>query len=134
MTKQRWICSSILGLALALTPPAVVADAVAFKEVKLYSRSSPNSKPTKREGVLNLDKVGKVLVFVAENRVLLTIPYPWVKNLNYEPKNDHLLTIQYQDDKDQGQFAQFELGGGNRDQILASIEADTAVKVSRVSN
>ena len=134
MTKQCWICSIVLSLVFALAPPAVVADALAFKEVKLYSRSSPNSKPSKREGFLNLDKVGKALVFVAENRVLLTIPFPWVKNLNYEPKNDHLLTVQYQDDKDQGQFAQFELGGGNRDQILASIEADTAVKVSRVSN
>ena len=71
---------------------------------------------------------------LAENRVFLTIPYPWVKNVNYEPKNDLLLTVQYQDDRDQGQFAQFELGGGNRDQILASIEADTAVKVSRVSD
>jgi hypothetical protein len=60
-----------------------------LKEVKLYSRSSPNSKPSKREGFLNLDKVGEARVFVAENRVLLTIPYPWVKNLNYEPKNTY---------------------------------------------
>jgi len=134
MTKQSWIGSIILSLAFVAAPPAVVADAVAFKEVKLYSRSSPNSKPSKREGFLNLDKVGKALVFVADNRVLLTIPYPWVKNLNYDPKNDHLLTVQYHDDKDQGQFAQFELSGGNRDQILASIEADTTVKVTRVSN
>ena len=134
MAKRHWICSTIFSLVVGLIPAGVPADAVVFKEVKLYSRTSPDSKPHKREGLLNLDKVGKAIVFVAENRVLLTIPYPWVKNLNYEPKNDHLLTVQYKDDREQGQFAQFELAGGNRDQILASIEADTAVKVSRLSN
>jgi hypothetical protein len=133
MAKAPWIYSMILCLAVGLVPPNVLA-AVAFKDVKLYSRSSPDSKPSKRDGYLNLDKLGKAIVFVADNRVLLTIPYPWVKNLNYEPKNDHILTVQYSDDKDQGQFAQFELSGGNRDQILASLEADTGVKVSRVSN
>ena len=133
MTKALWICSTVLCLLVGLAPVALLGQAVVFKEVKLYSRDSPDAKPNKTEGYLNLDKVGKAVVFVSENRVLLTIPYPWVKNLLYDEKNDHLLTIQYRDSNDQGQFAQVELDGGNRDQILASIEADTAVSVSRVS-
>jgi hypothetical protein len=53
--------------------------------------------------------------------------------MTYERKNDNLLTIQYKR-RNEGQFAQFQLGGGNRDQILASLEADSGVKVTRVSN
>jgi hypothetical protein len=134
MIRQGWTYTIIVCLAFGFVHLTALADAVAFRDVKLLSRTSPNSKPQKREGYLNLDKTGKALVFVNDNRVLLTIPYSWIKNLNYEPKNDHLLTVQYQDDRSQGQFAQFELGGGNRDQILASLEADSGTKVSRVAD
>ena len=97
----------------------------------------PPPSQRKKDGYLNLDKEGKAFVFVRENQVLLTIPYSSVRNLNYESKKDHLLTVQYKDAQDQGQFGQFgqfELGGGNRDQILASIEADTGVRVNRIGN
>jgi hypothetical protein len=123
---------SLFFIALSFLSEQAFSQAVVFKDVKMYNRASMESKPTKRDVYLNLDRTGKALVAVADNRVLLTIPYAWISNITYEHKNDHLLTIQYKGSQDGGLFAQFELNGGNRDQILAAIEADTGVKVSRV--
>jgi hypothetical protein len=134
MIKQTWVLRVIIFLALAVLRVEVFANVLAFEHVKLYSRSSPNSKPSKREGVLNLDRTAKSVIFVAEDRVLLTIPYDWIKSISYDRKNDHLVTIQYKDNRDQGQFAQLELNGDNRDQILAAIEAETGINISRVSS
>jgi hypothetical protein len=132
VTRLIWMYAMSLCLATGLLHQGVLADAVAFKDVKILSRNSPNSKPQKRDGYLNLDKTGNAIVFVRENRVLVTVPYSWIKDLSYERKHDHLFTVQYHDHRGQGQFVQFELGGDNRDQILASVEADSGVKVSRI--
>jgi hypothetical protein len=133
--KAMWkhLCAMFF-LAFTFLSGQVFSQAVVFKDVKMYNRTSMESKPTKRDVYLNLDRTGKALVAVADNRVQLTIPYAWVSSITYEHKNDHLLTIQYKGSQDSGLFAQFELNGGNRDQILAAIEADTGVKVSRVGS
>jgi hypothetical protein len=131
--KAMWkhLCA-MFALVFTFLNGQAFSQAVVFKDVKMYNRTSMESKPTKRDVYLNLDRTGKALVAVADNRVQLTIPYPWVSSMTYERKNDHLLTIQYKGSQDGGLFAQFELNGGNRDQILAAIEADTGVKLSRV--
>ena len=121
-------------LAFTFLSGQAFSQAAVFKDVKMYSRTSMESKPSKRDVYLNLDRTGKALVAVADNRVLLTVPYASVSSITYEHKNDHLLTIQYKGSQDGGLFAQFELNGSNRDQILAAVEADTGVKVSRVGS
>ena len=126
--------SLVLSVSVLLAlASAIIAQATAFKDVKYYLRSSPNSKPDKKDVVLNLDKRGRAIILVADNRVLCSIPFEWIKDINYERKNNHLVTVQYKDISGQGLFAQFELNGGNRDQILASIEAETGVRITRVS-
>src|SRR5436309_2084085 len=112
MTRRLWVLTLATWLTVGFLQLNSLAQAVTFKDVKMYNRSSMNSKPSKKEGYLNLDKVGRALIFVAENRVLLMIPYEWIDSMTYERKNDNLLTIQYKR-RNEGQFAQFHLGGGN---------------------
>ncbi len=81
---RRYCMVCLLCFAIGLAHFQAIADALAFKDVKIHSRASPNSKPNKREGYLNVDRTGRALIFVAENRVLLTVPYGWIRSLNYE--------------------------------------------------
>ena len=119
-------------ILLSISCLALTAAPVSFGDVELVHRSNPSDNPKKADGMLHLDREARVLSFSSDNRVLANVRYEWVKSATYERRNDHLLTIQFRDDGGQGRFAQLYLKGGNRDSILAAIEAHTGVRIERV--
>jgi hypothetical protein len=137
---------------------SVGADALAaqtaptpFDNAQYYLKT-PNEKNAKPiDGVLVLDATAKTARFVAKGKTEFEIPYSGVTNLLYErtatprysaavlisplflfsKSKKHFLTIQYKNSEGQGQFALIRLDKKNWQTAIATVEAQTGIKVER---
>jgi hypothetical protein len=118
-----------------------------------YSMKLPDQKKTKQvDGTLVLDSSTKAARFVTNSKTEVEIPYGTITSLLYErtatprysaailvsplflfsKSKKHYLTIQYKNAEGQGQFALIRFDKKNWQSAVATIEAQTGIKVERV--
>jgi len=123
-----------------------------FEKAKYLVKAPGQGKATEVEGTLVLDPSAKTLRFVGKNSVSqLEVPYSAITSLVYEraakpryaaglllawpllftKSKKHFLTVQYQPEAGEGQFAVIRLDKKNFQMCLAAIEAQTGRKVER---
>jgi hypothetical protein len=119
-----------ISLALFIFALPALGQAVSYNKVKLYRQYSPNAKPAKVEANLNLDPLVKAAIFTVNNVDVQSVPYASITDITYQAKH-HLLTFHYTDAAGNGQFAQCELSGANRDNLLAALETQSGVHIPR---
>ncbi len=110
-----------------------------------------DGKAQEVEGVLISDTKAKVLRFESGGRAAFEIPFGKVKSILYErtakprygaglllawpllftKSKKHFVTIQYADASGKGKFEIVRLDKGNFSMALATLEADTGIKVER---
>jgi hypothetical protein len=111
---------------------AAFARVTSFKDVKCVYRENPKDDPGKADGMLHFDPTEKVMSFSSDNRVLVNIRYDGVTKITYQQKSGKLMTVYFTDTRGESRFAQFYLDGGNRDNILATVESQTGQPVQRL--
>lgn len=138
-----------LGVLLAVLPAVALADG-RFAKARLLVPKNDN-KVQEVEGTLTSDAKAKQVRFDTGGRVAFEVPYDRIKSILYEKaakprygaglllawpllftkSKKHFVTIQYTEASGQGKFEIVRLDKGNFTMALATLEADTGIKVER---
>lgn len=150
MTRQAVLRTTAAVLALSLlSHSSVLADGQFAKAQLMVPKD--DKKMQEIEGRLVSDSRAKVLRFDTGGRSAFEIPFASIKSMLYEKASKprytagvllawpllftkskkHFVTIQYVDASGQGKFEIVRLDKGNFSLALATLEADTGVKVER---
>lgn len=144
-----WPIASVLAVLLALHPTAVLADGQ-FAKARLMVPKNDN-KMQEVEGRLVSDTASKRVRFETGGRMAFEVPFESIKSILYEKASKprytaglllawpllftkskkHYVTIQYADASGQGKFEIIRLDKGNFSLALATLEADTGIKIER---
>ena len=122
----------LLLTAAALALPAL-AEIASFENVEFRDKNIETGKVKNRDGMFHLDRDTGVMAFTSENRVWVTIPSRRITSVTYDDKRDRSLVILYSDARDRQREASFKLKGGNRENILGVINAETENKLVRIT-
>lgn len=143
--------SSIVSAGALATQTGAATGPVQFESAQYYLKT-PNEKNAKPiDGILVLDAAAKTARFVAKDKTQFEIAYSDITNLLYErtatprysaaifvsplflfsKSKKHFLTIQYKNPEGQGQFAMIRLHKKNWQTAVATVEAQTGIKVER---
>lgn len=145
----RRLVAAVLALTLVWTPVSLLADGRFSKANLIVPKDS--GKAQELEGTLVSDTRAKQLRFENGGRTTVEIPYDRIKGLLYEraakprygmglllawpllftKSKKHFVTVQYSDASGAGKFEIIRLDKGNVTLALATLEADTGIKVER---
>ena len=145
----RRMVAGMLAVTLAWTPVSLLADG-RFAKANLVVPKD-DGKAQELEGALVSDSRAKQLRFENGGRATVEIPYDRIKGLLYEraakprygmglllawpllftKSKKHFVTVQYTDASGAGKFEIIRLDKGNVTMALATLEADTGIKVER---
>jgi hypothetical protein len=145
---RRAVASS-LAVLLTVLPAVVLADGRFAKARLLVPKD--DGKAQEVEGALTSDTKAKRVRFDTGGRVAFEVPYDAIKSILYEKaakprygaglllawpllftkSKKHFVTIQYTDASGQGKFEIVRLDKGNFTIALATLEADTGIKIER---
>jgi hypothetical protein len=154
------VCPTILGSAassnfVANRQAAQTGESTSITQFEgaQYSMKLPDEKKTKQvDGTLVLDSSAKAARFVTKSKTEVEIPYGSITSILYErtatprysaailvsplflfsKSKKHYLTVQYKNAEGQGQFALIRFDKKNWQSAVATIEAQTGIKVERV--
>lgn len=121
----------LLLAAVALAVPSL-AEIASFENVEFRDKNIESGKVKNRDGMFHLDRDTGVIAFTAENRIWVTIPSRRITSVTYDDKKDRSLVILYNDARERQREASFKLKGGNRENILNEINAETDNKLVRI--
>ena len=144
------LCMLALG-SFAFSAGLPQRGAAEFKDVEYIFKPPGQEKGKAVKGVLAFDSGAKAIRFNSKGGAQFDIPYTRVSGLLYErtskpryglgllvawpllftKSKKHYLTIQYKQPDGQGQFAILHLDKGHFQEILATAEAQTRLKVER---
>ena len=147
--RIRQMVAGVLVLTLAWSPVSLLADG-RFTKANLIVPTD-GGKAQELEGSLVSDTRAKVLRFETGGRATVEVPYDRIKGLLYEraskprygmglllawpllftKSKKHFVTVQYTDASGAGKFEIIRLDKGNVTLALATLEADTGIKVER---
>jgi hypothetical protein len=145
----RRCVAGALVLVLTASPVGLLADGRFSKANLIVPKDG--GKAQELEGTLVSDSRGKVLRFENGGRATVEIPYDRIKSLLYEraakprygmglllawpllftKSKKHFVTVQYADASGAGKFEIIRLDKGNVTLALATLEADTGIKIER---
>lgn len=145
----RRALAASLALVLAVLPTVLLADG-RFSKARLLVPQD-NGKAQEVEGTFISDAKAKQVRFESGGRVTFEVPFDRLKSLLYEKaakprygaglllawpllftkSKKHFVTIQYTDASGQGKFEIVRLDKSNFAMALATLEADTGLKVER---
>jgi hypothetical protein len=123
-----------------------------FESAQYYLKTPNEKKTTQIDGTFVLDPSAKAARFVGKAKTEVEIPYGSITSLLYEraatarysaavlvsplflfsKSKKHFLTIQYKNAEGQGQFALIRFDKSNWQAAVATVEAQTGIKVERV--
>ncbi len=121
----------LLLAAVALAVPSL-AEIASFENVEFRDKNIESGKVKNRDGMFHLDRDTGVIAFTSENRIWVTIPSRRITSVTYDDKKDRTLVILYNDARERQREASFKLKGGNRENILNEINAETDNKLVRI--
>jgi hypothetical protein len=141
--------SGALAAVMALLPVVAMADG-RFAEARLLVPKNDN-KMQEVEGILVSDSRARHVRFDTGGRAAFEVPFESIKSIHYEKASKpryaaglllawpllftkskkHYLTIQYVDGAGQGKFEIVRLDKRNFTMALATLEADTGMKIDR---
>jgi len=119
-------------LALLLTVATLCAEVVQFKDVVYYARKKPTDNPKKQDGVLAIDRTGGGITFLKDKKILASISASEIGRMTFSTKDGKILTLQFKTPTGMGEFVQFDLKTGKRENVINTLEAMTGVKVERI--
>jgi hypothetical protein len=139
----------VVVVLLAFLPTVALADG-RFANARLLVPKN-DDKMQEVEGTLASDAKAKHVRFDTGGRVAFEVPYDKIKSILYEraskprytaglllawpllftKSKKHFLTIQYVDASGEGKFEIVRLDKGNFTMALATLEADTGIKIDR---
>jgi hypothetical protein len=141
--------ASIMALLFALLPTVVLGDG-RFGDARLLVPKD-DKKMQELEGTLVSDAKAKQVRFDSGGRVAFEVGFDKIKSIQYEKASKprytaglllawpllftkskkHFVTFQYTDASGQGKFEIVRLDKDNFARALATLEADTGIKVER---
>ncbi len=147
--RIRQMVAAVLVLTLAWSPVSLLADG-RFPKAHLMVPKD-DGKAQELEGTLVSETREKLLRFETGGRTTVEIPYGRIKGLLYEraskprygmglllawpllftKSKKHFVTVQYTDASGAGKFEIIRLDKGNVTMALATLEADTGIKMER---
>jgi hypothetical protein len=147
--SPRRAIAAALALLFALSPIAASASG-RFAEARLLVPKN-DDKVQEIEGVLVSDTGSRLVRFDTGGRMAFEVSYDRIKSIHYEKASKpryaaglllawpllftkskkHYLTIQYVDQAGQGKFEIVRLDKRNFTMALATLEADTGIKIDR---
>jgi hypothetical protein len=147
--STRRVIAATLTLLVAMLPVVATADG-RFAEARLLVPRN-DDKMQEIDGVLVSDSKAKLVRFDTGSRMAFEVPYGSIRSIHYEKASKpryaaglllawpllftkskkHYLTIQYVDGAGQGKFEIVRLDKRNFTMALATLEADTGIKIDR---
>lgn len=147
--RTRRAVAAVVAVLLAVLPTAALADG-RFAKARLVIPKD-DGKAQEVEGILTSDTKAKQVRFDTGGRVAFEVPYDRIKSILYEraakpryaaglllawpllftKSKKHFVTIQFTDASGQGKFEIVRFDKGNFSMALATLEADTGIKVER---
>ena len=122
---MRTLCLALFAFSL------LAQNAQEFRDVHMFVRDQGGGT-RKSDGALWLSRKDSGAVFISDHKPLGMVFYGAIGRMTYDEKNKRTLMIYYKDSRGEEQFAQFELRGGDRSNLLATIETQSGLKIDRL--